>query len=209
MEEFKKGNYYEQRYQRRNSRITTEALHVGNRIIKCVFCNDGHYSDKCSVVTDADARMEIVRKHKLCYKCLGSAHNARNCRSTMKCYSCRSGSHHTAICKQRNTAMSSRKLNYLQNKQTPNVNQNEQSQSTRVSLMTVNQNPVLLQTIRVTVSDVRETKKVRANVIFDGGSQKTYMSQKLVNKLNLKAIGEQEMKINAFGDTDGKLITVK
>ena len=94
-------------------------------------------------------RMEIVRKHKLCYKCLGSTHNARNCRSTMKCYTCRPGNHHTAICKQKNTAMSSRKSSYWQSKQTPNV----------ISLMTVNQNPVLLQTIRVTVSDVREIKK--------------------------------------------------
>ena len=39
--------------------------------------------------------------------------------------------------------------------------------------------------------------------------KKTYMSQRLVNKLNLKAIGKQEMKINVFGEAEGKLITVK
>ena len=47
------------------------------------------------------------------------------------------------------------------------------------------------------------------NIIFDGGSQKTYMSQRLVNKLNLKAIGKQETEMNAFGEAKGKLITVK
>ena len=40
--------------------FTTQALYAGSRVLKCAFCKQSHYSDKCSVVTDLEKRKEIV-----------------------------------------------------------------------------------------------------------------------------------------------------
>ena len=51
--------------------------------------------------------------------------------------------------------------------------------------LTVNKNSVMLQTVNVTVADVKGRRVVNCNLIFDGGSQRTYLSQRLVDKLKL------------------------
>ena len=65
--------------------------------ITCAFCANEHYSRNCEVVTDHNARREILRKKGKCYICLGSGHLARDCRSQIYCYKCK-GRHHTTIC---------------------------------------------------------------------------------------------------------------
>ena len=41
-----------------NYRFTT-----GSRVLKCSFCKQTHFSDKCTVVTDLDKRKEVVWKN--------------------------------------------------------------------------------------------------------------------------------------------------
>ena len=37
-------------------------------------------------------------------------------------------------------------------------------------------------------------------IVFDSGSQKSYVTQKLKNELNLKFVGRERLLIKAFGD---------
>ena len=69
--------------------MTTGSLTVNSRCIKCVFCKGEHYPDKCNVVTDMEARTEIIRNNRLCYRCLQPLHGIRKCQSIR---------HHTASC---------------------------------------------------------------------------------------------------------------
>ena len=176
-------------------------LHVSSKPIKCAFCKQGHFSDKCTVVSDVNARLEIVRNNRLCYRCLNSMHGIRDCRSKAECYKCRSVRHHTAICNTGETLVSN-------TRQYMDINREKTPPDNKVALITSNKHAVLLQTIRVSATNVGETGKVRVNVIFDGGSQRTYLSKKLVQMLSLKPMGEQEMRISAFGEADGKLVKV-
>ena len=128
-------------------------------------------------------------------------HGIRDCRSKAKCYKCRSVRHHTAICNTGGTLVSN-------TQQYMDINREKTSPDNKVALITSNKHAVLLQTIRVSATNVGETEKVRVNVIFDGGSQRTYLSKKLVQMLSLKPMGEQEMRISAFGEADGKLVKV-
>ena len=57
-----------------------------------------HYSDQCQIVTDLKARREILKKNRLCFKCLKPEHTKPNCKSSMKCYKCKREDHHTALC---------------------------------------------------------------------------------------------------------------
>ena len=63
----------------RNHRFTTDSYFTGSRVLKCSFCKQNHFSDKCTVVTDLDKRKEIVRKNRLCFKCLYLGQAIKSC----------------------------------------------------------------------------------------------------------------------------------
>ena len=46
---------------RRDERPTTGSLHVGATNVKCIFCRDNHFSDKCTKILDIDERFEFVK----------------------------------------------------------------------------------------------------------------------------------------------------
>ena len=180
-----------------------------------------HYSDKCPVVSDVNARLESVRKYKLCYKCLGTKHNAKKCYSLVKCFHCKQSNHNSAICQRKKVrdglAVKSGfglgfnedgKDNMIMPKH-PDQQTDGRETLSKTTLIAANDNPVFLQTMKVNVADVSGNNNIKANVIFDGGSQKTYLSERLVEKLKLKSVGKQDMKINAFGATKSKLISVE
>ena len=53
----------------RNHHFTIDSFFTGSRVLKCSFCKQNHFSDKCTVVTDLDKRKGIVWKNCLCFKC--------------------------------------------------------------------------------------------------------------------------------------------
>ena len=40
----------------------------------CIFCNKGHYSDQCKVITELNSRKEIVKKQRRCFRCMKPGH---------------------------------------------------------------------------------------------------------------------------------------
>ena len=64
--------------------------------VRCAFCEQGHASSSCTVVTDVSARKEALRKSGRCYVCLRKGHISRDCRSTGCCNKCR-GRHHSTV----------------------------------------------------------------------------------------------------------------
>ena len=55
----------------------------------CIFCENNHYSDRCSTVTDLDVSKSILRKKRRCSRCLRANHMAKFCRVSVKCYKCK------------------------------------------------------------------------------------------------------------------------
>ena len=186
---------YTNDYGRRDRRITTQALLANDRELKCCFCGENHYNDKCTVVTDIDSRKKIVFDKKLCFKCLASSHLKKDCRSRRNCYSCKSIHHHTAICDR--IKMKYRSDNNEVIPEKTHVNH----ASTKVS--------VLLQTAEAEVCDIEEKRNKRIRILLDPGSQKTYVLQRTADALNLKPVCEEQMIIKTFGSTSDKPMKVK
>lgn len=44
----------------RNRHFTTDSFITGSRVLKCSFCKQNLFSDKCTVVTDLNKRKEII-----------------------------------------------------------------------------------------------------------------------------------------------------
>ena len=46
------------------------------------YCDQGHTSSSCTIVTDVKARKEVLHKTGRCYVCLRNYHIGKNCRPT-------------------------------------------------------------------------------------------------------------------------------
>lgn len=65
---------------------------------------------------------------------------------------------------------------------------------------------VLMQTVKTYVKNVGSTFWQTTRVLFDSGSQRTYISQILVNKLKLKDEIEEEIQLFTFGSEKAKIV---
>ena len=162
----------------------------------CAFCDGEHPSHKCNVVSNHKARRDIVKRKGKCYVCLRSGHIARKCNSQVNCFRCR-GRHHTALCE------SYEKRENRQQREMHGSNgssENAETQTT-TNMHVSGRNTVLLQTAQAEVSAPGvggKTENIR--LIFDSGSQKTYINERIKRSLNLKVVGKDRLLIKTFGD---------
>ena len=66
----------------------------------CTYCKNTHPSAHCNVVTNPNARKQILQREGRCYICLRKNHVSRGCTSSLKCYHC-GKRHHASICNAR------------------------------------------------------------------------------------------------------------
>ena len=179
----------------------------------CVFCNGGHQPQSCTVVVEANARMKALRGQGRCYLCLRKHHLSKDCRSPTRCCICR-GRHHVSICRQRsandtnsprappsnnNVEMNGRVVttNPAPVRSTGGVGTRTSTNNLSVGART----PVLLQTARLKLynpdGDSRVFFEVRA--ILDGGSQRTYVTSRVKDRLNLATRRVECLRVKTFG----------
>eukprot|EP00112_Aurelia_sp_Birch-Aquarium-sp1_P017158 Seg3959.1 transcript_id=Seg3959.1/GoldUCD/mRNA.D3Y31 product="ATP-dependent DNA helicase tlh1" protein_id=Seg3959.1/GoldUCD/D3Y31 len=166
---------------------------------RCVFCEGEHPSHKCNVVTDHKARREIVKRKGRCYVCLKGGHPARRCISQGNCYKCR-GRHNTTICESYDRSTQQQSGGRESRADRASNNTSAETQTT-TNMHISGRNSVLLQTARADVSAPGtggKTENIR--IIFDSGSQKTYINERIKKSLNLKVVGKDRLLIKTFGD---------
>ena len=117
--------------------------------------------------------------------CLFSrVHIAKRCKSQIKCYKC-SGRHHLAVC-------------YHNGGDPPN---NKETSCQHVGSTSSNYS-VLLQTAHVNIRNRNITSFAR--ILFDNGSQLSYITPELRNRLQLETIDTREICIKTFGSVTTK-----
>ena len=73
-------------------------------------------------------------------------------------------------------------------------------------MVSLNNQSVLLQTVNIVVSDELNKTFITVKALFDSGSIKTYVSQRLLDALNLKPISKQDLFVSSFVSASGKLV---
>ncbi|VDM94942.1 unnamed protein product [Onchocerca ochengi] len=164
----------------------------------CSFCEQDHWDNECHVYPTLKQRMERLRENNACLNCLQLGHKESNCsKRKYSCFHCK-GSHNTALCpmkykesaqrdKPTKEKMSIKIINPILNKKNPE------------------QRDVLLlckevETINLDTPVITE----KAVVLFDSGAQISCISKKLANRLKLREIDYEKMKITSFGDRNPK-----
>ena len=158
--------------------------------IKCAFCDGGHRSNDCTTYSDADSRMKVVKDKRLCFNCLGK-HPVAKCSSSNRCLKCRR-KHHTTICNSRPAGNQPASL--------------PTSSETAVlhSNTTLPDKEVLLKTAIATVTSQSHVQTT-ANILFDEGAQKSFITEQLATQLNLKKETTETIYLSSFGSTTNKL----
>ncbi len=173
---------------------TTESLYTASkqrglgrqdqwkRRIKCSFCNKSHFSDKCRKYPTVSARKERAIEVKCCMKCLRHDHNTGNCTWNITCFHCKQ-KHPSAFCEKSTRTISNLTC-------TANVGDKQ----------------VLLQSAYVEVSNPEYTSFNEAHIILDSASQKSYITESLATKLQLKKLGTENLAVQNFGSTTPKYV---
>ena len=157
---------------------------------QCIFCENNHWSDECRKYNSlAQRKLKIKGK---CFLCLGS-HNLKDCKTNKVCYHCKQqNNHHRSIC--------------------PKIFQSEQSVLTypdsvsnhggdgiaENGLLSVGET-VLMQTATAHIENPYANIASKVRVLFDTGSQRTYITEKLAKNLKLKLGTTDELSVVTFG----------
>ena len=146
----------------------------------CVFCEGEHKSQKCANITKLETRKFILKKSGRCFLCLKQGQIVRNCPENMKCFTCKKR-HHMSICDFDNSV-------------------EEGSTNLASSYLKVNQiNSVLLQTARAYILSTDEKYSRNLRILFDSGSQNSFITPKARALLNLEIVTSKDMSIKEFG----------
>ncbi|XP_043226812.1 uncharacterized protein LOC122383972 [Amphibalanus amphitrite] len=160
----------------------------------CIFCGKAHRSVECHELLklSVSQRHDLIKQSGACFRCLSGSHRARECQS--KCELC-GGGHHKLCC------FSKGKTSQGRVAEPPGVSSSTcpKVSETRVSLScnSGDDQCVVLPTARVLVHGAHGS--VLATLLFDTGSDRTYVSEELVKKVGATWLGSESVSYAAFG----------
>ena len=202
---------------------TLVAENTQQQVPNCLFCQNKHYSASCTRVTDPHSRKKILRELRRCFVCLKGGHVSRDCTSRSRCFYCKER-HHSSICisrpesraagniRQYNDMESHRQLTTPTARPTPPAVQAEaQTRPVSTNLYISHgesSQATLLQTAKAQVHQISNpSNSVNVRVILDSCSQKSYVTTRLRDRLNLPAVNSNKVLIKEFGNERGTLQT--
>ncbi|GFX25300.1 putative RNA-directed DNA polymerase from transposon X-element [Trichonephila clavipes] len=147
----------------------------GRRNFRCIFCDKPHNSSECFSARKLpleEKRKLLVQKHA-CFRCLKTGHVSRSCKYKVKCLSC-DKNHYTIMCADKESAKSN--------------DENTVVSSSVLSNQSVNET-VYLQTLVLRIE--HNGKELKIRTILDSGSQKSYISERVIKVLQLRPKSKQ------------------
>ena len=183
--------------------VYTAAALVNNSTQKCTFCKSSHKTYECTEMTDVQSRKNILKKEGRCFLCLRKGHLLKECKSKYRCNHC-DERHSACICTTRLSAQTPS----TKNKANVTPAQTQQVTDTSVNLSD-SSTKILLQTAKGVIYNPKNPNiTMKARLILDSGSQRTYISTKLRNILNLESEGKCSMAIKTFGSNEDTIQTI-
>ena len=172
--------------------------HVSASSSMCELCNENHPIWKCSKFVSASPaeRNNLIRKSNLCYNCFRKGHSVRQCQSR-NCSKC--GQRHNTMLHDDKQGSSTSEEVKTEPAATESTAENQPPRVSHHVNNNQHQSRVLLQTAIIRVQDgFGRYQDCRA--LLDSGSDSTFVSERLVQKLQLKQ-SKVALSISGVGDT--------
>ena len=203
-----------------SAQVQRHKTNIGGKDRMCVYYRGAHSATNCNVIVEHHKRLEYIKKEGLCFNCLAK-HRVAQCTSRNHCKQC-SHKHHTSVCKtysnrqplmgnqSSNPPIQHTRPNEIEAKQTaPPVSTPPASNATTPVTTTLASNPqssVLFNQgdsiclLKTAVTEVVSDKvRAVANILFDEGAQRSFISQQLANTLNLTPLRQESITLAPFG----------
>ena len=170
--------------------------------IHCAFCKGDHYSSACEEVKDVQKRKDILRRENRCFLCLSKGHRASQCSSQRKCRRCGRNNHHQSIC-ETNPYQARSETPIVTSSFQPNPSSMSSPSAESLDGVTTTSTArsnvkVLLQTARTYAYSENGSELVPVRVLLDSGSQRSYVTNDLKNKLGLKTLKSETLNLNTL-----------
>uniref|UniRef100_A0A1I7VXR4 DUF1758 domain-containing protein n=1 Tax=Loa loa TaxID=7209 RepID=A0A1I7VXR4_LOALO len=164
---------------------------VGKR--PCIFCNKNHWNNECPNYLTVKKRFERLKELKACTNCFRMNHATSNCKQKKRiCFHCK-GEHNTALCYKKygsiDNGVNKREANSTII--TNSLNQSINHEGRKVLLICKE-----IEAVNPNQLEIQE----EALVLFDPGSQSSFVSKKLANRLGLTETTKEELKLFSFGN---------
>ena len=173
-----------------------------------MYYKGNRFPSVCDVVTDVQKSLEIVKRGNLCYNCLGN-HKVALCKSKFQCKHCKH-KHHTSLCKlihddpkqgdKRDTEVKGTSVQTNTPTQTSMtmapVSHGSHSNTCPPTTSTIS----LLKTVVAPIS--AEGLRIRGIILFDDGSQHSFITEEVATRLNLKPSSSEHIAVAPFWAED-------
>lgn len=159
---------------------TASALVAQNHYIRCVYCNGQHFSASCDKICRVKERKDILIKSGHCFNCLKLNHKTKECQNTKTCRKCHR-KHHQSIY----DGLSSQARPFVPNQEKDDSNSNTTNTTTNTAQSKEERKTILLQTCQAVAGDALTQKETIVRILFDSGSQRSYITEHLCSKLGL------------------------
>ena len=185
----------------------------------CRFCNGNHWNDECTRYPTIEARKQKIRGS--CFICLKQEHRTNECTLRKNCFYCgQVNSHHRSLCPQKfghlrkesahlveelsvqkEVGTSKDEMVTSSNKDgifTSSYTVQEDGGSTENVLISSGET-VLMQTAKTAIRNPMTSTTQTVRMLLDTGSHRTYITESLAKKLNLKMGELSELSLVTFG----------
>ena len=154
----------------------------------CIYCEEEHEETKCTKFPNVEERKDIILRTGRCFRCLNKGHRASQCYSKSKRKYCKK-KHHTSLC-MRNEPQAIMSVAKLSNLPQQVVSTTSCVENVELGVKSALQALILGR------------KRVRARVLFDTGSHRTFVTNEVVTKLGLSPVRQESLNIKTFGSND-------
>ena len=156
----------------------------------CLYCTGKHATVSCKVVTEVDARRQILKKKFRCFNCFGSGHVGSRCKKSKVCGKC-GRKHDTSLCDE----------SVPKELDPPAEKKEDEEKRNGITMHCNTATSVLMLTARAYVNNEKTGKTLLARIIFDNCSNRTYVTDCLRKCLSLPKIGEKNINVARFMDS--------
>ena len=156
-----------------------------------------HPAEACTTISEQEQRIRILRKQGRCFNCFMKNHMLRDCRSGRRCSKC-GEKHHIAVCRKKPEQKGDHNA-------AKDVKKDEKKEEEKVSTNLMLPSETTKYTISLQTASIWMRScgnRLKARVLFDTGSQRTFISKNLACKLKCEKIEKEKLKISSFGNNE-------
>ena len=171
---------------------------------KCAFCDEQHFNDRCVKYSTPQERLTRAKEKKLCTRCLRKVHTSFNCPKPSMCFHCKR-MHPSALCFARmQNRYAQRQENVQPSKPGGHNSMNNRQPEQANAVKEEGSKSVLMTLPAIVCNPKRPQQKEEALIFLDAGSQRSFISAKLANKLQLPIVSKEKCHLTSFGDRCSK-----